>query len=118
MTRKLDNYWLCFCCLIILFCKIYQCSSRCLCLSIILSSSLLNALLDVKTATLLKRDPTGVFQCILQSFYLPILKDICKQLLLNFLNGSLLHGPKGLRSRLYGSFRLQGPSYSRFSFSF
>ena len=32
---------------------------------------------------------------------LPILKNICKRLLFNFFNGSLLHGPKGLRSRLH-----------------
>ena len=48
---------------------------------------------------------------------LPILKNICKQLLFNFFNGSLSHGPKGLRSRLYYGVRLQGPSH-RSSFCF
>ena len=48
---------------------------------------------------------------------LSILKNICKQLLFNFFNGSLLHGPKGLRSRLYDGVRLQGPSH-RSSFFF
>ena len=43
---------------------------------------------------------------------LPILKSICKQLLFNFFNGSLLHGPKGLRSRFHEGARLQGPSHS------
>ena len=40
---------------------------------------------------------------------LSILKNICKWLLLSFLNGSLLHGPKDVRSRLYDSvkFRVQ-----------
>ena len=43
---------------------------------------------------------------------LPILKNICcKRLLFNFFNGSLLDGPKGLRSRLYDGARLQGPSH-------
>ena len=40
-----------------------------------------------------------------------------KQLLFYFFNDSLLHGPKGLRSRLYHSIRLQGPSH-RSSFCF
>ena len=40
-----------------------------------------------------------------------ILKNISKRLVFNFFNGSLLHGPKGLRSRLYDGVRLQGPSY-------
>ena len=51
----------------------------------------------------------------LQRFH--ILKNICKGLFFNFFNGSLLHGPKGLRSRLYQSVRLQGLSH-RSSFVF
>ena len=39
---------------------------------------------------------------------LPILKNIHKRMLFNFFNGSLLHEPKGLRSRLYDGTRLQG----------
>ena len=46
-----------------------------------------------------------------------ILKNICKRLLFNFFNGSLLFGPKGLRSRLYDGVRLQGLS-DRSSFCF
>ena len=47
-----------------------------------------------RPATLLKRDlSTGVFLCMVKIFN----------------NGSFLYGPKGLRSRLYDSVRLQGP---------
>ena len=42
---------------------------------------------------------------------LPVLKNICKRLLYNFFNGSLLHGPKDLRPRLYDGVGLQGPSH-------
>ena len=35
-------------------------------------------------------------------------KNICEQLLFECFNGSLLHGPKGSRSRLYDGVRLQG----------
>ena len=38
---------------------------------------------------------------------LPISKNICTQLHLYCFNGSLLHGPKGSRSRLYDRIRLQ-----------
>ena len=34
-------------------------------------------------------------------------KNICERLLFDFFNGSLLHGPKGSRSRLYDGARLQ-----------
>ena len=37
-----------------------------------------------------------------------ISKNICERLLFDFFNGSLLHGPKGSRSRLYDGVRLQG----------
>ena len=46
-----------------------------------------------------------------KNLILPILKNICKWLLFNFLNGSLLHGPEGLISRLSDGVRLQGPSH-------
>ena len=36
------------------------------------------------------------------------LEIICERLLFDFFNGSLLHGPKGSRSRLHDSVRLQG----------
>ena len=48
---------------------------------------------------------------------LPILKNICKQLFFNLFNGSLLHGPNGLRSRLYDGTILQCPNH-RPSFCF
>ena len=62
------------------------------------------------------------FRCfpvnIAKFLILPILKNICKRLLFNFLNGSLLHAPKGLlRSRLFDGVRPQGPSH-RSSFCF
>ena len=58
-----------------------------------------------KLATLLKIDPnTGDFLWIFQKFLvLLISKNICERLLFDFFNGSLLHGPKGSRSRLYAS---------------
>ena len=34
-------------------------------------------------------------------------ENICERLLFDFFNGSLLHGPKGSRSRLYDGARLQ-----------
>ena len=46
-----------------------------------------------------------------------ISKNICERLLFDFFNGSLLHGPKGSRSRLYDGVRLQGLSH-RSSFLF
>ena len=46
-----------------------------------------------------------------------ISKNICKKLLINFFNGSLLNGPKGSWPRLYDGVRIQGPSH-RSSFLF
>ena len=62
-----------------------------------------------------KETPTQEFSP--EFLILPILKDICKRLLFNFFNSSLLHGPKGSRSKLYDGVRLQGSSH-RFSFCF
>ena len=45
------------------------------------------------------------------------LEIICERLLFDFFNGSLLHGPKGSRSRLHDSVRLQGLTH-RSSFLF
>ena len=44
---------------------------------------------------------------IAKSLRLRILKNICKRLLFDCFNGSLLQGPKGARSKLYDSIRLQ-----------
>ena len=54
---------------------------------------------------------------IAEFLILPILKIICKGLLFNFFNVSLLQEPTGLRSRLYDGVKLQGPSH-RSSFCF
>ena len=48
---------------------------------------------------------------------LAISKNICEPLLFDSFNGSMLHGPKGSRSKLYDGVRLQGPSH-RSSFCF
>ena len=46
---------------------------------------------------------------------LPISKNIWERLLIDCFNGSLLHEPKGTRSRLYDAFRHEDPSHmSRF----
>ena len=47
----------------------------------------------------------------------PIPKNICERLLFDCFNGSMLHGPKSSRSKLYDGVRLQGPSH-RSSFLF
>ena len=52
-----------------------------------------------------------VFSCEYCEIFDTVLKNICKRLLFNLFNGLLLHGPKGLRSRLYDGVRLQGPSH-------
>ena len=49
---------------------------------------------------------------------LPISKNIWERLVFDCFNGSLLHRPKGSRSRLYDSVRLQGPSHSSRFFVF
>ena len=54
---------------------------------------------------------------IAEFLILPVLKNICKRVLLNFFNGSLLYGPKGWKSRFYNGLRLQGSSH-RSSFCF
>ena len=75
----------------------------------------LKKLQTLRPVAVLKIDPiTGVFLWILQNFYTTYVKkhlQTCKQLLFNFFNGSIWHGPKGLRSRLYDGVRLQCPSH-------
>ena len=81
--------------------------------------SIFKKVADLQTCNFIKKRPQH--RCfpvnIAKFLILPILKNICKRLLFNFFNGSLLHGPKGLRSRLYDGVRLQGPSH-RSSFCF
>ena len=60
-----------------------------------------------------KDTPTQVFSYEYWKFLiLPILKNICKRLVFNFSNGSLLHGPKVLKPRLHDGVRLQGLSHA------
>ena len=68
---------------------------------------------DLQTCNFIKKRPQH--RCfpvnIVEFLILPVLKNICKPLLFNFLDGSLLHEPKGLRPKLYDGLRLQGPSH-------
>ena len=58
-----------------------------------------------------KRFQSQVFPVDIAKFLrLPILKNISERLLPDYFNGSLIHRPNGLRSILYDSVRLQGPS--------
>ena len=74
---------------------------------------------DLQTCEFIKRRPQH--RCfpvnIAKLLILPILRNICKRLLLTFFNDSLLHGPKGLRSRLHDGVRLHDLSH-RSSFCF
>ena len=54
---------------------------------------------------------------VAQFLILPISKNLCERLLFDFLNGSLLHRPKGSRSTLYDGVSLQGLTH-RSSFFF
>ena len=96
------------CCITKLFLKILQHPQE-----IPVLEYIFEKLADLQTCNFIKKGPRH--KCfavnIVKYLILPILKNICKQLLFNFFNGSLLHGPKGLRSRLYDDVRLQGPSY-------
>ena len=82
--------------------------------------SLLNKVVGLQACSFVKETPEQVFPVDITKFLRqPILKSICKWLLLDGCNGSLLQGPKGSWSIfiLYGSIRLQDPSH-KFSFSF
>ena len=69
------------------------------------------ASLQVRTFLKKKKMPTQVFPVDIAKFLrLPILKNICEQLLPDYFNGSLIHRPNGLRSIFYDSVKLQGPS--------
>ena len=67
-----------------------------------------------------KRSQHSCFPVNLTKFLrFPISKNICAWLLFACFNGSILHGPKGSRPKLYDGVRLQGPSPShRSSFLF
>ena len=67
-----------------------------------------------RPGNLLKRDPITVFSC---EYCKVFSKIIGERLLFYFFNGSLLHWPKGSRSRLYDGVGLQGLTH-RSSFLF
>ena len=78
--------------------------------------SFFNKVAGLRVCNFIKKSPgTGVFMH--EVFNTTLLKNICKQPLFEFSNGSLLNGSKGSRSRLYDGVRLQGPSH-RSSFLF
>ena len=65
-----------------------------------------------------KRPQNRCFPVNIAKFLMLLIsKNICERLLFDFSNRSLLHGPKGSRSRMYDSVRLQGLSH-RTSFLF
>ena len=68
----------------------------------------------VKACNFIKRRPQHrCFPVNIAKFLrLPILKNIYKRPFFYCFDGSLLHGPKVSRSRLYDGVRLQGPSPS------
>ena len=75
--------------------------------------SIFEKVADHKTCNFIKKEPQHRWfpVNIAQFFILPILKNICKRLLFKFFNGSLLRGPKGLRSKFYDGVMLQRPSH-------
>ena len=81
--------------------------------------SLLKNVAGLKACNFIKKGPHN--RCfpenIAKFLILLILEIICERLLFDFFNGSLLHRPKGLRSRLYDGVRLQGLTH-RSSFLF
>ena len=72
--------------------------------------SLFKNVAGLKACNFLKKRPQN--RCspvnIAKFLILLILKIICERLLFHFFNGSLLHRPKGSRSRLCDDVRLQG----------
>ena len=73
---------------------------------------LFNKVASLQARNFFKKEiPTQLFPVDIAKFLrLPILKNICERLLPDYFNGSLIHRPNGLRSILYDSVRLQGPS--------
>ena len=81
--------------------------------------SLLKKIAGLKASNFInKRRQHGWFPVDMTKFLrLLFSKNIFERLFFYFFNGSLLHGPKGSRSRLYNGVRLQGLNH-RFSFLF
>ena len=91
------------CCIRKLFLKILQYLQEALVLE-----STFKKVADLQTCNLIKKRPNTGVSCEYGKIFNTILKNICKRLLFNlFSSGLLLHGAKGLRSRLYDSFRVQ-----------
>ena len=75
--------------------------------------SLFKKVASLKVCNFIKKRPQH--RCFLVNIAkflkLPILKNIFERLLFDYFNGSLLHGRKGSRYRLYNDVRLQCPSH-------
>ena len=75
--------------------------------------SLFKKVASLKVCNFIKKRPQH--RCFLVNIAkflkLPILKNIFERLLFDCFNGSLLHGRKGSRYRLYNDVRLQCPSH-------
>ena len=81
--------------------------------------SLFKNVAGLKACNFIKKRPQHrCFPVNITKFLLLLISEnICERLLFDFFNGSLLHGPKGLWSRLYDGVRIQGLSH-RSSFLF
>ena len=81
--------------------------------------SLFKNVAGLKACNFIKKRPQHrCFPVNITKFLLLLISEnICERLLFDFFNGSLLHGPKGSRSRLHDNVRLQGLS-QRSSFLF
>ena len=77
-----------------------------------LLESLFKKVAGLKACNFIKKRPHHrCFRVNIAKFLrLAISKNICELLLFACFNGSLLHGPKGSRSKLYDGVRLQDPS--------
>ena len=76
----------------------------------IVLESIFKRVADLTRNFIKKRPRHRCFPVNTAKFLILFWKTPAKQLLFSFFNGSLLHGPKGLRSRFYDGVRLQGPS--------
>ena len=81
--------------------------------------SLFKNVAGLKACNFIKKRPQHrCFPVNITKFLLLLISEnICERLLFDFFNGSLLHGPKGSRSRMYDGVRLQDLSH-RTSFLF
>ena len=72
--------------------------------------SLFKKVAGLKAHNVIKKRPQlRCFSVNIANFLrLPVSKNICERLLFDCFNGSMLHGPKGSRSKWYDGVRLQG----------